>query len=154
MAMRSILAVLMMAIMLAAPQQAAAQQAELTRARESFVQAYEAGNLDNLMAQQHPDATYAGTLQPFWLYGAEVRDLWNRYLSGTQRRLIRFRDVEVRLYADNVAVETGYMEMYMDRPPSPELISTFIRYSITRVRRDGEWLIVNMNSARLPGDRP
>lgn len=152
--MRSMMAVLVMTIVLAVPGPVAAQQAELDRARGAFVQAYEAGNLDDLMAQHHPDATYAGTLQPFWLYGAEVRDLWSRYFGGTQRRLIRFRDVETRFYADNLAVETGYMEMYMDRPPSPELISTFIRYSTTRVRQNGNWLIVNMNVARLPGERP
>lgn len=152
--MRATIAALVTAITLAAPQQVLAQQVEISRAREAFVQAYEAGNLDSLMALHLPDSTFAGTLQPFWLHGPEVRDLWNRYLGGTQRRLVRFRDVETRLYADNVSVETGYMEMYMDRPPSPELIATFIRYSITRVRRNGDWLIANMNVARLPDGRP
>lgn len=152
--MRSMVAVLAMAIMLAVPQPSGAQQAEIARARDSFVRAYEAGNLDDLMAQHHPETTYGGTLQPFWLRGPEVRDLWGRYFGGTQRRLVRFRDVETQFYADNVSVETGYMEMYMDRPPSTDMITTFIRYSITRVRQDGNWLIVNMNSSRLPGERP
>jgi hypothetical protein len=128
------IAVLVTAATLAAPQQVLAQQAEITRAREAFVQAYEAGK------PRQPDGAAPSRLDLRRDLAAllAVRPggprLWSRYLGGTQRRLVRFRDVETR-YADNVSVETGYMEMYMDRPPSPELIPTFIRYSITRVRR-------------------
>jgi hypothetical protein len=63
-----------------------------------------------------------------------------------------FRQQDVQLFG-NAAVETGYAEMYMGASPTNTVV-TFMRYSITRVQRDGRWLIVNMIVDRLPADQP
>jgi hypothetical protein len=110
-------------------------------------------SLSELMAEFDDRATYAGTLQPFWLRGkAAINDLWARYFARYPDRRMIFRQQDVQLFG-NAAVETGYAEMYMGASPTNTVV-TFMRYSITRVQRDGRWLIVNMIVDRLPADQP
>ena len=131
-------------------QQVSEERAAIDRARQSFVDDYAAGRVDAIVAAYHDDATFAGTLQPFWLEGREaIADLWTRYFGAWPRRQLKFRQPTVRFYGD-AAVETGYMEMYMG--DDSRNVTTFIRYSITRVNQDGRWLIANMNVSSLPGN--
>jgi uncharacterized protein (TIGR02246 family) len=136
-----------------APQQPSPDaRAQIADLRTAFVSAYGEGNVAAVAGAYHPEATFAGTLQPFWIRGrGEIADLWERYFTAWPQRRLIFRDVQVQEYAPNVMVETGYLEMYMARPDTREQAATFIRYSITRVLVDRTWTIVNMNVARLPG---
>jgi ketosteroid isomerase-like protein len=110
-------------------------------------------DLDALVDQYSDNATFAGTLQPFWLRGkTQVRDLWSRYFARYPDRRLIFRDRDVQVYGD-AAVETGYAEMYMGASPLTSVV-TFMRYSITRVLRDGKWVIVSQMVDRLPTDQP
>jgi ketosteroid isomerase-like protein len=112
-----------------------------------------ANDLDAMVNQYDDNATFAGTLQPFWLRGkTQVRDLWSRYFARYPDRRLIFRDRDVQVY-ENAAVETGYAEMYMGVSPTTS-VATFMRYSITRVLRDGRWLIVSQIVDRLPTDQP
>lgn len=129
----------------------AAATARIEASRQVMLDAYQAGDLDRMMSGYHKDATYSGTLQPFWIKGADgIRDLWQRYFAAWPQRRLIFRDTDVRYYDENTSVETGYLEMYMTRLEPREAVLTNIRYSITRIRGDGSWPIVNMNIARLP----
>lgn len=140
---------------------------------EKFAQAYGAGtpsqklgayevanpaslarnSLSELMEQFDDRATFAGTLQPFWLRGkAEIGDLWARYFARYSDRRIIFRQRDIQVFG-NAAVETGYAEMYMGASPMTSVV-TFMRYSMTRVQRNGRWLIVSMMVDRLPSDQP
>lgn len=110
-------------------------------------------SLANLVALFDENATYAGTLQPFWLRGkGEITDLWSRYFARYPDRRMIFRQQDVRVFGDS-AVETGYAEMYMGTSAATS-VATFLRYSMTRVRRDGRWLIVSMIVDRLPAEQP
>ncbi|NNG03236.1 MAG: SnoaL-like domain-containing protein [Inquilinus sp.] len=131
-------------------QQFSEEREAIDKARISFIDDYAAGRVDAIVAAYHDDATFAGTLQPFWLEGkGEILDLWTRYFNAWPRRQLKFRQPIVRLYG-STAVETGYMEMYMG--DANRNVTTFIRYSITRVNEGGRWLIVNMNVSSLPGN--
>ena len=131
-------------------QQVSEERAAIDRVRASFIDDYAAGRVDAIVAAYHEDATFAGTLQPFWLDGKEeIADLWTRYFNAWPRRQLKFRQPTVRFYGDT-AVETGYMEMYMG--DANRNVTTFIRYSITRVNEKGNWLIANMNVSVLPGN--
>jgi ketosteroid isomerase-like protein len=126
-------------------------KAQVDTSRQAFMDAYSAGNVDALMTAYHPAATFAGTLQPFWIRGYdEIADLWRRYFGAWPQRRLIFRDVNLDQYGEGTTVETGYLEMHMTRPETREYVPTYIRYSITRVLSDGRWLIVNMNVARIP----
>ncbi len=106
-----------------------------------------------LVDQFDVNATYAGTLQPFWLRGkAQIQDLWSRYFARYPDRRLIFRDRDAEVFGDT-AVETGYAEMYMGTSALTS-VPTFMRYSITRVLRDGRWVIVSMFVDRLPSDQP
>lgn len=121
----------------------------ITAARDAFVETYAKGDIEGIMSAYHPDATFAGTLQPFWLEGADaVRDLWERFFAAWPQRTLIFRQPVVRFY-DGTSVETGYMEMYMGGDEKPPVI-TYIRYSITRALAKDGWKIVNMHVSRLP----
>ena len=113
-----------------------------------------AGNsLADLIEMFDEDATYAGTLQPFWLRGrSEIADLWSRYFARYSDRRMIFRQQDVRVFG-NMAMETGYAEMYMGTSAATS-VTTFLRYSFTRVQRDGRWLIVSMIVDRLPAEQP
>lgn len=120
--------------------------------RTAFVSSYVAGDVDGIVAAYDDDATFAGTLQPFWLEGREaIADLWQRYFAAWPERNLIFRQPAVRFYGD-ASVETGYMEMYMSRPEAGT-IATYIRYSITRIKTDAGWRIVNMHVTKLPGTK-
>jgi len=113
-----------------------------------------ANDFQKLFAQFDLNASYAGTLQPFWLRGRdEIGDLWARYFARYPDRRMIFRDRVFQSYNDNTSVETGYAEMYMGEDPFTSVV-TFMRYSITRVRQDNEWKIVNMMVDRLPSEQP
>jgi hypothetical protein len=110
-------------------------------------------SLSDLMEQFDDRATFAGTLQPFWLRGKrEIGDLWARYFARYPDRRLIFRQRDIQVFA-NAAVETGYAEMYMGSSPTTSVV-TFMRYSMTRVQHDGRWLIVSMFVDRLPSEQP
>ena len=110
-------------------------------------------SLSDLMEQFDDRATFAGTLQPFWLRGkTEIGDLWARYFARYPDRRMIFRQRDIQVFG-NAAVETGYAEMYMGSSPTTSVV-TFMRYSMTRVQRNGRWVIVSMIVDRLPSDQP
>jgi len=110
-------------------------------------------DLAGLVNQFDDNATYAGTLQPFWLRGkAQIQDLWSRYYARYPDRRLIFRDRDAKVFG-NTAVETGYAEMYMGSSPLTS-VPTFMRYSITRILRDGRWIILSMIVDRMPSDQP
>lgn len=132
-----------------------AEFAEIEETRSAFVDDYSAGNVEGIVSAFHEDATFAGTLQPFWLEGREaIADMWGRYFSAWPERRLIFRQPLVRFYGDAASVDTGYIEMHMAGDEKPS-VSTYIRYSITRVKTDKGWQIVNMHVSRLPSvERP
>jgi hypothetical protein len=135
------------------------QQVELLRgveeARNRFLEAYDASDVGGLVGAFAENATFAGTLQPFWLDGlGEIEDLWSRYVAVWPEATLKFRQPTVRFYNDTMSVETGYMEMYMrSGQEGGKQVVTDIRYSITRVLTEKGWLIVNMNVNRMPPPR-
>ncbi len=132
------------------PEQLMPEFTAITSSREQFVQSYAEGDVQAVAGAFADDATFAGTLQPFWLEGREaIEDLWSRYFAAWPQRSLEFRQPTVRFYGDGTSVETGYMEMYMSA--EDRSVTTHIRYSITRAKTDQGWQIVNMNVSRLPG---
>ncbi|MFQ6548774.1 YybH family protein [Aestuariibius sp. 2305UL40-4] len=145
---------------------------EIEDLRNGWVEAYRAQDVEAISRFYHPDATFAGTLQPFWLEGGDaIQDLWARYFAAWDRVNIIFRQPTVQFYdtavqeegqEPMVAVETGYLEMFMVEDDETDdqgrtiregrVVITNIRYSITRVfTRENGWQIASMNVARLPG---
>jgi hypothetical protein len=170
-------AIVVLALFGTTPAWAQAASAEAVKAvqeeTDRFAQAYGAGtpstrggayevanpaslarnSLSGLMEQFDDRATFAGTLQPFWLRGkTEIGDLWARYFARYSDRRLIFRQRDIQVFG-NAAVETGYAEMYMGTSPTTSIV-TFMRFSMTRVERNGRWVIVSMIVDRLPSDQP
>jgi Domain of unknown function (DUF4440) len=98
-------------------------------------------------------ATFAGTLQPFWIRGkGDIGDLWARYFARYPDRRWKNRDQEIQVYDNSVAVETGYAEMHMGGDPTTS-VATFMRYSRTWARVGNTWKIINMMVDRLPAEQ-
>ena len=134
------------------------EEGEINAANNIFVGLYNKTQVEgetpwvDVAAQYAEDATFAGTLQPFWLEGrAEVEDLWRRFFTAWPTRNIEFRHRRLCTYTDS-AVETGFIEMYMGADGKDTVI-TYIRYSRTWVKfTGGVWQIANMNVGRMPGN--
>jgi len=148
------LAAVSMIVPAAAQSQPEAQSAavrSVIEASDRFARAYGAGAAPRSAVAGA--ATYAGTLQPFWLRGRPaIQDLWSRYFARYSDRRMIFRDRDVQVFG-TASVENGYAEMYMG-VSSTTSVPTFLRYSITRTLRDGKWVIVSMIVDRLPADQP
>ena len=111
-------------------------------------------NYSALVDQFDDKATYAGTLQPFWLRGKQqIGDLWARYFARYPDRRMIYRDRDIQMFGSSTSVETGYAEMYMGEDPTTSVV-TFMRYSITRVLESGTWKIASMMVDRLPSEQP
>lgn len=146
---------LVIVVALAAPRAPVAQEieAQIAEVRAQFLEHYGARDAEALSALFDERASFAGTLQPFWLRGREaINDLWQRYFAAHPSVRMILRDPVVESYGDPVhtTVETGYLEMYMT-DTGGRTTPTFIRYSITRVNTQGQWLIASMYVGRLPG---
>ncbi len=75
-------------------------------------------DLSALVNQFDDNATYAGTLQPFWLRGkAQIQDLWSRYFARYPDLRLIFRDRAAQVFGD-ASVESGFAEMYMGASPT------------------------------------
>lgn len=112
-----------------------------------------ANDLAGLVDQYHERASFAGTLQPFWLHGKPaIRDLWSRYFARYPDRRLVFRDRDIQVIG-TTAVESGYAEMYMGASPTTSVV-TFMRYSFVRSLVNGKCLIVSQMVDRLPSDQP
>ena len=129
----------------------------INRANQTFVELYNkiqapADPWTVVAAQYTDDATFAGTLQPYWLEGRpEIEDLWMRFFTAWPNRNIEFRHRRLCTYTDS-AVETGFIEMYMGAEGKDTVI-TYIRYSRTWVKSaPSTWQIANMNVGRMPGN--
>jgi len=131
----------------------------ILKARADFLTGYRAGNVEKIMDQFHENATFAGTLGPFWLVGKKaIGNLWRNYFAAWPDRDLSFRGQkgfdskpELTFFNDGtMSIEVGYILMYMGSGKAPPVV-TNIRYSITRTKTADGWLIANMNVSRIPG---
>ena len=108
-------------------------------------------DLSALIDQFDERANFSGTLEPFWLRGkAQISDLWARYFARYPDRRLTFTETDIQIYG-NVSIETGYAKMKMGTDPTNS-ITTYMRYSITRVWQNNIGRIVNMMVDRMPSE--
>ena len=129
--------------------QAEEARAQLAKARAEFVAAYDAADLDRFVAMFANDATYSGLRQTTWVKGKdEIRSMWDIALKKDPARNFEFEEPLTYLSRDNnFAVDAGYARMDMASKagtPVDRMIKQPMRVSITWIRTDQGWRIINM----------
>jgi hypothetical protein len=122
---------------------------ELAQARAEFVSAYDVADVDRFVAMFDRNATYSGLRQTTWVKGKdEIRSRWAIAFEKDPARNFEFSDTMTYLSPDNqVAVDTGYARMMMAPKANTPVSAMHIdpmRASITWIRTDQGWKIVNM----------
>jgi ketosteroid isomerase-like protein len=124
-------------------------RAELARARAEFVAAYDAVDLDRFVAMFADGATYSGLRQTTWVRGKdEIRSMWAIAFTKDKARNFEFDEPLTYVSPDNnVAVDAGYADMMMApqaHTPVAAMQKMPMRVSITWIRTDQGWKIINM----------
>jgi hypothetical protein len=145
----------------AAPQADAMSTADQTRSelaasRADFVSAYNNVDLDRFLGLFDDSATYAGLRQTTWVKGKdELRAMWKiAFDKDPSRRFVYTHEPLMYVSPDNrVSVEAGYAEMRMApgvNVAEGRMSRAPMRVSITRIRTDQGWKIVNMDVSPQP----
>lgn len=129
--------------------QAEQARSDLAQARAEFVAAYDAADADRFVAMFADNATYSGLRQTTWVQGKdEIRSMWTIAFNKDKARNFVFQDQQTTLSDDNkMAIDTGYARMMMAPKagtPVSRMLDQPMRTSITWIRTDQGWKILNM----------
>jgi len=115
--------------------------------------AYVTGDVDGWTAAFADNATFYSSLTPFRVDGkAAIRAYFADYFAMYPNRKYVVRQNTLRAYGDNVVIANGYFELIAtDR--GGKTVQDSGRYSVTLVKVDGRWQIVDQHNAPLANGR-
>ena len=113
---------------------------------EQWAAAFTKGDLDALMGLYDDDAQMWGTSSSQIRKGARaIRQYYAQLLKAFPGTRITLRETSPRLYGD-AGVNSGSYTMRRVAPDG-KVVVTSARFTMTYVRRDGKWLIVDQHSS-------
>ncbi|MBN1627842.1 MAG: nuclear transport factor 2 family protein, partial [Deltaproteobacteria bacterium] len=66
----------------------------------------------------------------------------------------KYRDIKVSVLTDNVAIISGYHDMYEDPPSEIAPYTLLLRFTKVLQKIDGKWLIIHNNETRVETGSP
>ena len=125
--------------------------AELGPAR---AKAFNAGDVEGWTAAYAENASWYSQFSPYRIDGkpairAYLTELFSRY-PGPRNFMIN--QPVFRAYGDNLVVGDGYYQLTLTDRAGKAFV-THARYSITWVKLDGRWQIVDQHNAPIPGSQ-
>jgi uncharacterized protein (TIGR02246 family) len=128
----------------------AGAQEEIAQSFQQRLQAIHEGNAEAVVAFFAEDATMTPSGSPFRFEG---RDAIQTYYQGLFQAFpivrVVVHQVATRIYHDTTAVtSTYYTVTLVDKKEQARRVHA--RSSVTRVKLDGRWLIVNQHMSQLP----
>jgi len=113
---------------------------------EQWAAAFTKGDLDALMRLYDDDARLWGTSSSQLRKGARaIRQYYAQLLKAFPGTRISLRETNPRVYGD-AGVKSGSFTMRRVAPDG-KVVVTSARFTMTYVRRDGQWLIVDQHSS-------
>jgi uncharacterized protein (TIGR02246 family) len=115
------------------------------------MKAFMSGDADGWTTDMADNASFHSQYSPFRIDGrpairAYFADLYNRYPGP---RNLQVSQATSRAYGDSVVVANGYYQLTLtDKAGKP--VTSHARYSVTWVKTDGRWKIVDQHNAALP----
>lgn len=133
-----------------APQGWAGAKEEVEQVAQETEKAWMAESPEGLIAKYAEDAHFFGATAPFRIEGRKdlAAALTGLFKAFPTRRLA-LRQVAHRIYGDNVAISDGYFQFTMVSAKG-EARTLNGRFSLTRVKTGGQWLIVSHHASVLP----
>ena len=113
--------------------------------------AFMSGDAEGWTAAMADNATFQSQYSPFRIEGRQAirayfADLFNRYPGP---RNLQLSQATMRAYGDNVVIANGYYQLTLtDKTGKPS--TSHARYSVTWVKADGAWKVVDQHNAPLP----
>ncbi len=122
-------------------------KADITAAMEAWATAFSADHPETILTFYADDAVLWGTLSPSRRDNpSAIRDYFEHVFTFTDRK-VTFRDPLIRVYG-TAAVNTGSYTFSWVKDGQVETIHA--RYSLTYVKDDRRWLIVDHHSSVMP----
>jgi uncharacterized protein (TIGR02246 family) len=114
-------------------------------ALDHWKQAFDAGDLDRLVASYETDAHLLGTMGGKLLVG---KDAIRGYFAAIPKGFhVTFAEHEAQMVSNGVVVETGYYE-FAGQDADGAAMTLPARFSFVVVKHGGDWLIANQHSSR------
>lgn len=142
---------LMIGLVLAlAPEAWAGAKEEVDQVAQETEMAWMAETPEGLIAKYAEDATMFSALGPFRLEGQkEIAAMLTNFFKAFPTRRLAVRQGLNRLYGDSMAISDGYYQ-FTTVNAKGEARSFNGRFSVTRVKTGGQWLIVSHHASLLP----
>ncbi len=131
----------------------AENQENVAAATKKWAEAFNANNIDSILALYDEEAVLWGTTSPTLRTTSDKR---HEYFTGPfgaamEKKItelkVEFGDSVIRVYGDT-AINTGYYTFSWVK--DGETTTLPARFSFTYVKRDGEWKIVDHHSSKIP----
>jgi uncharacterized protein (TIGR02246 family) len=129
------------------PERAKDDKTDIVSAMEAWAAAFSAEHPGTILSFYADDAVLWGTLSPTRRDDpAAIRDYFEQVFAFTERK-VTFHDPLIRVYG-NTAVNTGPYTFSWVKNGQAETIPA--RYSLTYVKPNGRWQIVDHHSSVMP----
>ena len=120
---------------------------EIKAAQNSWKEALESGNPDNVVKLYDKEGILWGTLSPVIRNNSDViREYFVKFATLENIR-VDFKNEEIRIF-DDFAINTGYYDFSWFENGKKILIPS--RYTFTYKKQNGKWLILDHHSSVIP----
>ena len=133
-----------------APAAWAGPREEVAQSIRQWLQAHREGNAEALAALYADDAVFFSAHIPFRVDGkGAIRRHWAAYFKEFPTRRGAVHQLSRKIYGDSTAVSALYsVSTLVDRKGRTKTLH--LRYTATRVKLGGKWLVVSTHVSRLP----
>lgn len=124
---------------------------EVTDMGPARLKAFMSGDAEGWTVDMADNASFQSQYSPFRIEGRQAirayfSDLYNRFPGP---RNLQVSQTTMRAYGDNVVVANGYYQLTLtDKTGKPN--TSHARYSVTWVKMDGKWKLVDQHNSPLP----
>lgn len=123
---------------------------EVRESVREFIKAYNDGNAEALASFYAENAVWVPGGGPFRIEGrAAIQGTWTGFFQRNTVRLA-VRQPEFRAYGENVVASNSYYTFIAIDKASGKATVSHGRASVTRLKVDGKWLIINHHGSNLP----
>ena len=151
--MRAWLGALVLMAAMASPAVAGPEE-DAMQVIEKWAAAFNASDLEAILALYAPDAVFLGTgSRTVVLDPAEIRQYFERALLTDRPRGAKLLSQTTRVLSDNSVVVTGLDDTTAVRDGKPHRSAGRVTFVVSK-RDGGEWKIIHFHRSSVPGGRP
>lgn len=107
------------------------------------------GGPDKILPLYAEDAVLWGTISPkIRSDKAGLTDYFTNACKALPKLTVEFKEPHIRVYGGDTAINSGYYTFSFEK--DGKMVTLPARYSFTRVKKGGKWLIADHHSSTMP----